>query len=383
MENFFSIYSLIYIPLLFCIFISDLKTQRRVMVFWIIVLTLFRGLRWDCGTDWYWYEKSFNDIDITNFWRYITVEEGNDIKILEVGWGFLLMICKYTFGTYTSFLLLTNFIQLVFLYLISNMFTKRPIVVFIGFILSANFFPVRQDLACMIYFYGFCWMLTKWKYSYFAFNGLAGLVHNSAWVMMPLYWVWRNIKVNYGWAITLLIGSYILAEYFVPVIVPIAVKIVGMIAPQVAAVANNYFKYGEVELKHLSNPIYAFILNLMFCTLFYKYIIKKKNLILFDKSSSSKAYAQKVTSALVNAFIFGVVILQLFLRTVPSLSRVASYVTLAPTILFAIMFDNIRNKQTRIMAITLYMLYLLYRFYRHFDFYPELHFPYRSIFGVL
>lgn len=67
MDNFFSIYSLIYIPLILCSFISNLKTQKRVIFFWIIVLTLFRGLRWDLGTDWYWYEKSFNELDLATF----------------------------------------------------------------------------------------------------------------------------------------------------------------------------------------------------------------------------------------------------------------------------------------------------------------------------
>lgn len=83
MDNFFSIYSLIYIPLILCSFISNLKTQKRVIFFWIIVLTLFRGLRWDLGTDWYWYEKSFNELDFSNFYKYITQDDGLVYKNLE------------------------------------------------------------------------------------------------------------------------------------------------------------------------------------------------------------------------------------------------------------------------------------------------------------
>lgn len=381
MEHFFSIYSLIYIPLIFSIFISDLKTQKRVIVFWIIVLTLFRGLRWDCGTDWYWYEKSFNDIDITNFWRYITVEEGNDIKILEVGWGFLLMVCKYAFGTYTSFLLLTNFIQLILLYYICNLFTKRPIVVFVGFISTMPFFPVRQDLANMIFFFGFCFMLIKWKYSYFIYNAIAGLIHNSAWVLMPFYWIWKKVRLKYGWAVMLLISSYLLSEYLVPVLAPMAINIVGRVVPQVAAVANGYL-INDVSAENLSNPILAFILNVVFCTLFYKFVILKKNLRLFGTQSTRYTSVSDIINPLINAFIFGNVILQLFLRTVPSLSRLGSYVGLAQMILFAILFDNIRNKQVKVMAIFLYMLYMFYRYYKHLDVYPEVHFPYRSILGV-
>lgn len=381
MENFFSIYSLIYIPLIFCIFISDLNTQKKVMIFWIIVLTLFRGLRWDCGTDWYWYERSFNEIDITNFWQYVTIEDGDDIKILEVGWGFLLMVCKCLFGTYTSFLLLTNLIQLVLLYHISKMFTARPIVVFVGFISTASFFPVRQDMANMIFFFGFCSMLAKWKYSYFIYNAIAGLIHNSAWVLMPFYWIWRKVRVNYGWAVALLVGSYILSEYLASAIAPLAISIVATIAPQVAAVASGYLTNNSTA-ENLSDPIFAFILNLIFCTLFYKFIILKNNLRLFGVENTRGISANGVVNPLVNAFLFCIVISQLFLRTAPSLSRLSSYFELAQIILFAILFDNIRNKQTRTMAIFLYMLYMFYRYYKHLDVYPEVHFPYRSIFGV-
>lgn len=381
MEHFFSIYSLIYIPLILCLFISNLKTQKKVMIFWIIVLTLFRGLRWDCGTDWYWYEQSFNNIDITNFWRYVTLEDGNDIKILEVGWGFLLMVCKYLFGTYTSFLILTNLIQLVLLYFISTMFTARPIIVFIGFIASAGFFPVRQDLATMIYFFGFCWMLAKWKYSYFIYNGIAGLIHNSAWMLLPFYWVWKKVKLNYLWAISLLVISFLFTDYFVPKLVPFMVRIMGLIAPQIAAVADNYFENEDNSWDNLSNPIFAFILNLVFCTLFYKYVIYKKDLKLFG-TADSRITPHEVVYPLVIFFIFGIMVLQLFLRTIPSLSRLAGYSSLSQVILFAILFDNIRVKEYRLMAIFLYMMYLFYRYYKHFGQFPELFFPYRSIFGV-
>ena len=123
MDNFFSIYSLIYIPLILSSFISNLKAQKRAIFFWIIVLTLFRGLRWDLGTDWYWYEKSFNELDFSNFYKYITQDDGMVYKNLEAGWALLMVLCKKLFGTYTSFLLASNFIILSIYYKISTFFS--------------------------------------------------------------------------------------------------------------------------------------------------------------------------------------------------------------------------------------------------------------------
>ncbi|WOF93389.1 EpsG family protein [Segatella copri] len=136
-----------------------MKTQKRVIFFWIIVLTLFRGLRWDLGTDWYWYEKSFNELDFSNFYKYITQDDGLVYKNLEAG-ALLMVLCKKIFGTYTSFLLVSNFIILSIYYKISTFFSNnKPIVCFAGIVTSANFFPVRQDLAVAIFFLGFVFWL--------------------------------------------------------------------------------------------------------------------------------------------------------------------------------------------------------------------------------
>lgn len=186
-DNFFSIYSLIYIPLILCSYISNLKAQKRVIFFWIIVLTLFRGLRWDLGTDWYWYEKSFNELDFSNFYKYITQDDGMVYKNLEAGWALLMVLCKKLFGTYTSFLLVSNFIILSIYYKISTFFSNnKPIVCFASIVTSANFFPVRQDLAVVIFFLGFCFLVIAERKKYIVLNIIAYFCHQSAIVLLPI-----------------------------------------------------------------------------------------------------------------------------------------------------------------------------------------------------
>lgn len=123
MENFFSIYSLVYIPLIFSVFVERKNTQKMVMIFWIIILTLFRGLRWDCGTDWDWYESSFYELDFDNFYKYVTIErEDGNIKMLEAGWALLMVISKYIYAHYSIFLLVSNAVLMFLIYKISMCF---------------------------------------------------------------------------------------------------------------------------------------------------------------------------------------------------------------------------------------------------------------------
>ena len=383
MDYFFSIYSLIYIPLIFSCLIENIKRQKRVMLFWIIILTLFRGLRWECGTDWPWYEQAFNEIDITNFWRYVTIEDGGDTKVLEVGWGFLLMICHYLFGSYTAFLLITNAIRFFFIYKISCFFTQKPIICFIAIVVSENFFPVRQDLANVIFYYGLCWLIANKGKLYLIYNGIAALIHLSSITLLPLYWILKKIKLNFNIYIIILILSYLLADIIIPTLIPMLINLTSKFSPQLAFVLSSYYYSIEnSEEINLSSPIFAFILNISLFILFYYNLIIRKGYKRLANHVSITENKQTVLFTL-NAFIISIVINQLFLREIPPLARLSSYFTFAVSILFSMYFQSIREVRIKTIAYFLFILYMLYRYYKHFGFYPELMFPYRSIFGII
>ncbi|WP_337793033.1 EpsG family protein [Phocaeicola plebeius] len=383
MENFFSIYSLIYIPIIFSCLIENIKQQKQIIIFWIIILTLFRGLRWECGTDWPWYEQSFNEIDITNFWCYVTTEDAGDTKVLEAGWGFLLMICHYLFGTYTAFLLITNAIRFFFIYKISLFFTQRPIICFVSIVVSENFFPVRQDLANVIFYYGLCWLIANKGKLYLIYNGIATLIHSSSIILVPLYWILKKIKFKFSVYIIILILSYLLANILVPTLIPILINLVSKFSAQLAFVLSSYFyAIEDSEELNLSSPILAFILNLSLFTLFYyNLIIKKGYAKLTNYIPNIKN--KEIVLYTINAFILNIIINQIFLREIPALARLASYFSFSVSILFSMYFQSIKTAQIKAIAYFLFITYMLYRYYKHFGFYPELMFPYRSIFGTI
>lgn len=376
-ENFFSIYSLIYIPLLLSVFVQGLDNQKKMMIFWIIVLTLFRGLRWDLGTDWGWYERSFNEIDITNFWCYLTTETEEGTKMLESGWGFMLMVCKYMFGSYTAFLLFSNLLRLSILYLVFVKMTRQPIFGFVAMIETENFFPVRQDLANVIYALGFCYLLLGNKIRYFVMNGLSVLVHSSSVVLLPLYGVLKNLKFSLWQYLLISMLALVFSEIFVPIMLPVVINVISIVSSQLAFVVSRYFELSDSAIDGWAvndSSLPAFIINCFFLCLFYFTLIKKNQ---GDEKYNRFIYP------LMNAYVFSITINLMFLRTIPPLSRLSSYFGFAFALLVSFYFQNLKSQKIKLLSIFVFICYYFYRYWKHFNFYPELHFPYQSVFDYM
>lgn len=378
MDNFFSIYSLIYIPLILCSFISNLKTQKRVIFFWIIVLTLFRGLRWDLGTDWYWYEKSFNELEFSNFYNYITQDDGMVFKHLEAGWALLMVLCKKMFGTYTSFLIVSNFIILCLYYKISTFFSDRAIITFISIVASSNFFPVRQDLAVAIFFCGFCYLALKKTKTFCIYNIFGYLCHQSAIILLPISLLIQKFFLKYRTVLLIFIFAFLLGEYFIPLIIGFILNHVGGSIGTV--VAGYYYGYSHniyLSDENYTNPIFPFLLNIFLYSFFYV-TYKKCNIITKDRAIG--VLRNSCIKLMINAFVVYVLIQTVFLRTIESLARLSGYFSIAQHVLIAIVISSTKDKSLRIIYTMIFVVYLFYRYYKNLGYYPELHFPYHTIF---
>ena len=68
------IYLLIYIPFICSAYYDFVKTSDKqkisILWFWVIVFTLFRGLRWDTGTDWDQFLEVYNHAHWDNIFSY-------------------------------------------------------------------------------------------------------------------------------------------------------------------------------------------------------------------------------------------------------------------------------------------------------------------------
>ncbi len=177
------IYYIIYIPLILCgFFDSSLISKlgkKNILYFWVIVLTLFLGLRWKCGTDW----QNYFEIYYGSYFSNIFTFDRGFNEPLEPGFVFVNAIFNELGIHYTFFLLLTSFFILFSFARFSLSYTKYPIMSFVYIVLTTGCFNFsRQTLTAAIILMGFKYIISddiKSKIKYVAIVLAASTIHTS------------------------------------------------------------------------------------------------------------------------------------------------------------------------------------------------------------
>lgn len=205
------IYLLIYIPFILCAYFDFVKTDpkktNKIIWFWIIVFTLFRGLRWEIGTDWngyYWIHEA------ANFNNVFSLSRGNNN--VEWGYVFLNAASKWINTSYTFFLLVTNFYILFCYKFFCQKITVYPLITFIFFVMAIQQFPTRQPLSTATLFLSYVFLIEK-KYRYFTLLVFAAVfIHRGSLIALSLYfiiWFYRKHQV-YWWVYA---GLYVISFF--------------------------------------------------------------------------------------------------------------------------------------------------------------------------
>ncbi len=383
-DNFISIYTLLYLPLILCCFIENRKRQDYAMWFFVIAFTLFRGLRWGVGSDWAWYLRAFYELDLNNFYKFVLIDDDYSLKVLDIGCASLMLLCKKLFGTYTSYLLVSNFLILYIYRLVALKFSSRPYLIFCFSICSVNFFPVRQDIANTLFFYGVTCLFTThnayfWKFTkdklYFAFNLFAASFHQTAYVLLPVYLI-KKVKFSYAQSVIILVSSFLVGELVSDFLFSRTLQFLKIVSYSMYSIALSYMENpDEYDISNRSLPILNLILNLSFCTYFYSVFQQSNNLC--GKNNFKEANVT-IIQTLISIFIIQTALYQMFSQTAPVFGRICSYFGLTTAVLFGISYDNLKTKY-RDFFIIFIVTYCFYRYYKHFGWFPKLHFPYKMV----
>lgn len=263
-------------------------------------------------------------------------------------------------------------------YKISTFFSNnKPIVCFAGIVTSANFFPVRQDLAVAIFFLGFCFLAIAERRKYIVLNIIAYFVHQSAIVLLPIALFFQKFFLKYKVVFVLMIAAFIFGEYLIPVLMGFIVSHVGGSIGSV--IAGYYYEYSHNNVlsdANYTNPILPFILNMGFYSLFYIYF---KDMIASHSGDTRNESKIRLFKININAFILYMLIQTVFLRTIESLARLSSYLSISQYVLISLIISGTKDKNKKTIYIFILVCYLFYRYYKHLGFFPELHFPYHSV----
>lgn len=351
-----------------------LSRKRELLWFWVIVLTLFRGLRWETGTDWQQYYDVFQTADWSNIFSFAR----NSSVSMEWGYMLLNVLIKSIGGNYTLFLLLTNFFVLLayMKFALSN--SKTPIFIFILIIFSAQFFPVRIGIAVAVIILGLCNFSSKRYWRVTLYTLIAMSIHSSALAFLPIYFFSFYWKVPTKLAVATAILWMIIAQtsFYKDTLLIVAGNL-NFLGDDAAHKFENYLDYNLVKNSGMVMAFSGILSNTIFIVL----------LILFG-NMINKPSAYLKNSNINYGFLFNIYFVFMMIAiafpgdNMAGLRRLQNYFMFAFPILFSTYIVSNQKKFPQLKSIFAlgFVFYILFRSYSlFFAGHLESNFPYISV----
>lgn len=362
-----TLYILLYGLLLGTIFLDrdDVAMEKKKLVLksLVVLFALFRGLRWNTGTDWDSYLAVFEEADWDTIFSLV-----HDVGFMEPGYVFLNVLVKSLGGNYTLFLLLTNLFLLVSYYKFSLSMSSRPIWTFVVILFTIAFFPVRQSLAVGVVLFGYRYVLERSGWKYLLIVLAAFTIHASAIACLPFYYLLR-VRIP-GW---LFVGvfvfcSFILNDSLQYSLMSFLITKLPFVGDTIMSRLSVYMELTKEALvernEYLSN------LLLLFFILFFTYLKK------FIPSTQAGKYA-----LLYNMYFYFIFISTFFKSNMQEIGRIGGYFSLSFSVLFSVLIMW-AMRVSKAGAYAFFVAYMLYKLSISLGgYYPDLHIPYFSVFN--
>lgn len=181
--------------------------------FWLTVgfIVLFKGLRWDTGTDFPQYYACFENVTWRNFYHFERYGVGSGL--MEPGYTFLNVLSKTIIDDYTIFLLWTNFAimwiygKTILAYVPQYKFPCLALV-----LISTILFPVRQTFAVATLLFSVRYIMAKNLKKYLICVLIAFSFHRSAIFLIFMYPIFIS-KFNYKRNVAIYIALILSSNY--------------------------------------------------------------------------------------------------------------------------------------------------------------------------
>ncbi len=215
MNIYYILYTILAISSLLDFFIGK-KNKSIILWIWVLVFTLFGGLRWETGNDW---EQYYGYFRLISFDSIFSFDRGSG-NYLEPGFVFLSASVKSLFGEFYVFNIIIEFIIMCSIKYVGEKCTSYPLI-FFSFIAvpgGSLSFAVRSGLAIALAGLGYVLLQKgKWKSYIYSIMGAASF-HLASLVSLFILLV-RKIKLGYvhiifAYAFAFAF-SYILRDYIV------------------------------------------------------------------------------------------------------------------------------------------------------------------------
>jgi len=334
------------------------SVQHKTMLVFTFVLFVFQvGLRWQTGTDWEPYLMNFeNTNSITDV--YYSIDN------FEKGYGFLVLLIKKLWNSYTAFLVIH---ALVYYVLVFSAFKKFSPYIFVSLlvfyattmgVLGSN----RQLIALGICLFALRYVAQKETFKFFMLIGFAFLFHSSAVLFVVYYFLNRDIKKP--WIVAILMLSFIIGKTSIPsLLFSFVGNSMGVMVGYKALVYVMDFKndFGSLSVLGL-------VKRFLFLGLFiYNY----------DYLTAKLSYYKIIF----NGYFVGLIIYFLFSSSILVIvNRGSLYFTVMEVLLLSAQFLLIKDRDYTVNFLILLFIVTIFLFYQSISGYADLFVPYKGIF---
>jgi hypothetical protein len=356
--------------------INDSSQKHKIifLCFWILVFTLFRGLRWQTGTDWFQFYYCFENATWDNIFTYNRYEERGGSELMEFGYMFLNRFIKI-FGNYTVFLTITNlFLLISYACFVLKCVPKYPLMTFAMMMVCTLFFPVRLQLASGVMIWAMYFTCkNKWLW-YVITVILSYTIHKSALLFLPFYFILKiRIPLYVIFFLFFIFEIVLTPDMLISIFVSLGELLFGI----EASLGESILKYsniGQIEtggnqflLGNIASILFSAFLLFFFC--YARSLVKEVNKL-------------KIYNIFFNAFFIFTIMMKAFQGDALShYARFATFLAIGVPVTFTIFIEIIKEKIPIICLYVFFVFLYIYKFIALTTAYPEEHFPYRSIFS--
>jgi hypothetical protein len=349
----------------------NVTEKKAVLFFFLFVFTLFRGLRWNTGTDWGQYYDVFRTAD----WNNILSYSRNSAIQMEPGYMLLNTLIKSIGGNYTLFLLATNFFVLLSYVKFSLTNSKTPIYVLVLLMFSTQFFPVRIGIAVGFIIFGLCGFTQGKHLRVLVCTLIAASIHSSAVIFIPVYCCAFITRIPTALAVGFSIAAMLLIQIggINDMFSMISFGLNAVEGGEIAHKFDGYLNYNLKSINAVSTSLNAFIFIASLIP--FGYLLNK------TEDQKNKIYYDFLYNMY---FVFVMIGIFFSSDNMLGLKRLQNYFAFAFPLLFSmfIVYGKKKYPQFSFAFIFCFIAYALFRSYTmFFGGYPDSHFPYISIFS--
>ena len=383
------IYFLIYIPFVLCAF-YDLQSENKhikktILSFWVIVFTLFRGLRWDTGTDWDQFLQVYNQSHWYNVFSYVRYVSDVGASHMDFGYMFINALFHELGLGYTMFLLFTNYVIMWCYKDFCLKMTNYPILTMILLMNVGMPFPVRQSISFAILLWGYQFLNKKDIKKYLLVVFCAFTIHKGALIGFPLAilpYLDKLYKIKWSVWLAVYISTFFIAKVFNSYISN-AVLVLSAYSGELNSVSTTYAQWEDTTVGLEGGFNNSAFNGLSFTFIFFLllYLREKKNYACSDYIKNFNLFFLLYAIAACFNNLISTSTSPIMAEIV---GRAISSIDMYPVIfpLIFVCFANLnKNIAWKSCLASIFVVFMLYKFWNQIpgSFYSYLFIPYKSI----